>query len=70
MYTAMKSIFADKNEQEKLFFDGPGQDLDVRHWPDEWSAVAAAGRTCFYVAIFTVLAGITVLRNKLYLDVW
>ncbi|CBJ26607.1 Flavine reductase [Ectocarpus siliculosus] len=28
MYTAMKSIFADKNEQEKLFFDGPGQDLD------------------------------------------
>lgn len=28
MYTAMKSIFADKNNQEDLFFKGPGKDLD------------------------------------------
>lgn len=30
MYTAMKSIFEDKNNQEDLFFKGPGKDLDVR----------------------------------------
>lgn len=30
MYTAMKSIFEDKNRQESLFFNGPGKDLDVR----------------------------------------
>lgn len=30
MYTAMKSIFEDKNRQEALFFEGPGKDLDVR----------------------------------------
>lgn len=30
MYTAMKSIFEDKNKQEDLFFKGPGKDLDVR----------------------------------------
>lgn len=29
MYTAMKSIFEDKNKQEDLFFKGPGKDLDV-----------------------------------------
>lgn len=29
MYTAMKSIFEDKNNQEDLFFKGPGKDLDV-----------------------------------------
>ena len=30
MYTVMKSIFEDKNNQEKLFLDtsGPGRDLD------------------------------------------
>ncbi|CAM9379690.1 unnamed protein product [Ascophyllum nodosum] len=28
MYTAMKSIFQDKNRQEALFFEGPGKDLD------------------------------------------
>eukprot|EP00752_Nemacystus_decipiens_P015514 g13843.t1 len=28
MYTAMKSIFEDKNNQEDLFFKGPGSDLD------------------------------------------
>lgn len=30
MYTAMKSIFEDKNRQEDLFFKGPGKDLEVR----------------------------------------
>lgn len=30
MYTAMKSIFEDKNRQEALFVEGPGKDLDVR----------------------------------------
>lgn len=30
MYTVMKSIFADKNKQEALFFDGPGKDLEVK----------------------------------------
>lgn len=29
MYTAMKSIFEDKNKQEDLFFKGPGNDLEV-----------------------------------------
>lgn len=29
MYTAMKSIFEDKNRQEDLFFKGPGNDLEV-----------------------------------------
>ena len=33
MYTAMKSIFEDKNNQEDLFFKGPGKDLDVRASP-------------------------------------
>ena len=33
MYTAMKSIFADKNKQEDLFFKGPGKDLDVSDTP-------------------------------------
>ncbi|CAM9790972.1 unnamed protein product [Sphacelaria rigidula] len=28
MYTAMKSIFEDKNRQEALFFSGPGKDLE------------------------------------------
>lgn len=28
MYTVMKSIFEDKNNQEKLFLDGPGKDLE------------------------------------------
>jgi len=28
MYTVMKSIFEDKNNQEKLFLEGPGKDLD------------------------------------------
>ncbi|CAM9595565.1 unnamed protein product [Pylaiella littoralis] len=28
MYTAMKSIFEDKNRQEDLFFKGPGNDLE------------------------------------------
>lgn len=30
MYTAMKSIFEDKNKQEDLFFKGPGKDFEVR----------------------------------------
>lgn len=30
MYTAMKSIFEDKNRQEALFFSGPGKDLEVQ----------------------------------------
>ncbi|CAM9346614.1 unnamed protein product [Choristocarpus tenellus] len=30
MYTAMKSIFEDKNKQEALFTKGPGKDLEVR----------------------------------------
>lgn len=29
MYSAMRSIFEDKNRQEDLFFKGPGQDLEV-----------------------------------------
>lgn len=33
MYTAMRSIFEDKNNQEKLFFEGPGKDLEVRCSP-------------------------------------
>jgi len=28
MYTVMKSIFTDKNNQENLFFNGPGKDLE------------------------------------------
>lgn len=31
MYTAMKSIFEDKNRQEALFFNGPGSDLEVQY---------------------------------------
>lgn len=39
MYTAMKSIFEDKNNQEDLFFKGPGKDLDVRRFAGSLAAV-------------------------------
>lgn len=53
MYTAMKSIFEDKNSQEDLFFKGPGKDLDVRHSPSI--------RSCFVCVLVVVLGLVLVL---------
>ena len=48
MYTAMKSIFEDKNNQEDLFFKGPGKDLDVRRFAGSLRK-QPQGRPCFFV---------------------
>ncbi len=48
MYTAMKSIFEDKNNQEDLFFKGPGKDLEVRLVC--WFSLGGAKTTMVYRA--------------------
>ena len=53
MYTAMKSIFQDKNRQEALFFEGPGKDLDVRtHTPSKSEGVHEI--QIIYICVATV----------------